>query len=90
MVPRDDWDNLSDQDEGVVASVDECRSKCVAKPGCRQYSLSQDQLCRTRGDPRLGKAAQGVSSGWIENRVTDFGQGMAPCGSESWPNQWLA
>jgi hypothetical protein len=24
MVPRDGWDNSSDQDEGMVASVDEC------------------------------------------------------------------
>jgi hypothetical protein len=85
MVQRDGWDNFSDQDEGMVASVDECRSRCKVQPGCVQYSLNQDQLCRTRSDPRLGKAMEGVASGWIEDRIKDFEQGMAPCGSESWP-----
>jgi hypothetical protein len=89
MVPRNGWDNLSDQDEGMVASVDECRSKCKEQPGCVQYSLNQDQLCRTRGDPRLGKATEGVTSGWIEDRIKDFEQGMAQCGSESRPTQIL-
>jgi hypothetical protein len=89
MVPRDGWDNLSDQDEGTVATVDECRLRCMVQPGCMQYSLNQDQLCRTRGDPRLGKAMRGVTSGWIEDRIKDFEQGMAQCGSESRPTQML-
>jgi hypothetical protein len=89
MVPRDAWDNLSDQDEGMVASVDECRSKCIVQPSCVQYSLNQDQLCRTRGDLRLGKAIQGVASGWIEDRISDFEQSMAQCGNESRPTQIL-
>jgi hypothetical protein len=89
MVSRDGWDNLSDQDEGMVASVDECRSRCIKQPDCIQYSRNQDQLCRTCGGPRLGKAMQGVTSGWIENRITDFEKGMAQCGSESRPTQIL-
>jgi hypothetical protein len=85
MHPRDGWENLSDKEEGKMPSVDDCRSRCLAQPDCRQYSFDQDQLCRTRVDPRLGKAAQGFSSGWIEDRIVDFERGMAPCGSESWP-----
>jgi hypothetical protein len=89
MVPRDGWDNFSDQDEGIVASVDECRSRCIVQPGCMQYSLNQEQLCRTRGDLRLGKVMRGVALGWIEERISDFEQSVAPCGSESRPTQIL-
>jgi hypothetical protein len=85
MSSRESWDNLSDKEEGTTATVEDCKSKCVAQSDCRQYSFDQDQLCRTRVDPRLGKAAQMVTSGWIEDRVLDFEQEMAPCGSESWP-----
>ncbi|KAI6914620.1 glycosyltransferase family 31 protein [Hortaea werneckii] len=83
--PRNDWENLSDQEEGTFASVDECRTRCIAQPDCRQYSFDPDGMCRTRVDPRLGKAGRGFQSGWIEDRIVDFQRGMAPCGSESWP-----
>jgi hypothetical protein len=85
MQPREGWENLSDKEEGKMVTVDDCRSRCLAQPDCRQYSLDQDLVCRTRVDPRLGKAAKGFSSGWIEDRIVDFQRGMAPCGSESWP-----
>ncbi|GAB1731871.1 hypothetical protein NU195Hw_g5188t1 [Hortaea werneckii] len=85
MSPRDDWENLSDQEEGFLASVDECRALCIAQPDCRQFSFDPDRMCRTRIDPRLGKAGQGFQSGWIEDRIVDFQRSMAPCGSESWP-----
>jgi hypothetical protein len=85
MQPREGWENLSDKEEGKMVTVDDCRSRFLAQPDCRQYSLDQDLVCRTRVDPRLGKAAKGFSSGWIEDRIVDFQRGMAPCGSESWP-----
>ncbi|KAI6828681.1 glycosyltransferase family 31 protein [Hortaea werneckii] len=85
MSPRDDWENLSDQEEGILPSVDECRACCIAQPDCRQYSFDPDGMCRTRVDPRLGKARRGFQSGWIEDRIVDFERSMAPCGSESWP-----
>ena len=85
MHPREGWENLSDKEEGKMVTVDDCRSRCLAQPDCRQYSLDQELVCRTRVDPRLGKAAKGFSSGWIEDRIVDFERGMAPCGSESWP-----
>ncbi|RMY61124.1 hypothetical protein D0865_01153 [Hortaea werneckii] len=85
MSPRNDWENLSDQEEGIVASVDDCRARCIAQPDCRQYSLDPDGMCRTRVDPRLGKTGRGIQSGWIEDRIVDFQRGMAPCSSESWP-----
>ncbi|KYG41775.1 glycosyltransferase family 31 protein [Acidomyces richmondensis BFW] len=85
MTPRNDWENLSDKEEGKLASVAECRARCIEQPDCRQYSLDQDQMCRTRVDPRLGRAARGFTSGWIEDRILDFERGMAPCGNECWP-----
>lgn len=62
MTPRTDWDNLSDQEDGTFASVDECRVQCIAQPSCKQYSLDQDRMF-TNINPRLGKAVQGVTSG---------------------------
>ncbi|KAI6838160.1 glycosyltransferase family 31 protein [Hortaea werneckii] len=85
MSPRNDWENLSDKAEGIFASVDECRTHCIAQPDCRQYSFDPDGMCRTRLDPRLGKVGHGFQSGWIEDRIVDFQRSMAPCGSESWP-----
>ena len=79
MSPRGDWENLSDKDEGKLASVEECRSLCIEQPECRQYSLDQDCICRTGEELKLGKIAQGVSSGWLIDRITEFQQGMAPC-----------
>lgn len=87
MSPREDWDNLSDTaQEGTFHSVEECRLRCLASPECRQYSFDhKDHLCRTNVDPRLGRAGEGVSSGWVEERIRKFEQTMAPCVDSSWP-----
>ncbi|KAK3678254.1 hypothetical protein LTR78_001549 [Recurvomyces mirabilis] len=85
MSPRTDWDNLSDKEEGVLGSLEDCRRRCQEQSECRQYSLDADQMCRTRVDPRLGKAVKDLRSGWIEDRIVDFQRNMAPCGSEGWP-----
>lgn len=85
--PREDWDNtIETKDEGgvVVESFEGCKAVCEAKPDCRQYALNADSLCVTRSDPRLGKAAAGVRSGWLLDRVLQFEKDMAPCGSEAW------
>jgi hypothetical protein len=87
MAPRADWENLSeDEEEGRFASVDECRAACVAKEECRQYSFDQEEgVCRTNVEPRLGRAGQGVTSGWIEERIVEFQRGMEACPDGSWP-----
>lgn len=82
--PRSDWDSESDFDEGVFVSEDECKAKCEERPDCRQYAFWDDGRCRTRGDPRLGKAVPGVRSGWLEDRMIQFEKEMAPCGNEGW------
>lgn len=85
MAPRSGWENLSDHEEGTFGSVDECRELCVARRECRQYSFDQDGVCRTNVEPRLGRAGQGVMSGWVEDRIREYQQGMEPCGNGSWP-----
>ncbi|CAD0083778.1 unnamed protein product [Aureobasidium vineae] len=79
-----DWDNESDGDEGNVGSFEECRSKCEAASDCKQFSYSEDGHCKTRVDPRLGKATPHMKSGWFPDRIKRFEQVMAPCGDESW------
>jgi hypothetical protein len=86
MAPRADWENLSENEEqGTLASVDECRAVCVAKEECRQYSFDADGVCRTNVEPRLGRAGRNVTSGWIEERIIEFQRGMEPCPDGSWP-----
>lgn len=79
-----DWDNESDDDEGSVGSIEACRDRCEALADCKQFTLDDDGHCKTRTDPRLGKAAQGVRSGWIQDRMLQFERDMAPCGDENW------
>ena len=79
MFPRDDWDNLSESNEEAVGSFEECRARCEAQPECRQYSIDAEGRCRNRVDPRLGMAADGVRSGWVEDRIKAFPESMAPC-----------
>lgn len=81
---RTGWDNDSDSDEGIVSSVDACKAKCEEDSQCRQYSFDNERRCRTRTDPRLGKAISDIESGWLPDRMVTFDQQMAPCGDEGW------
>lgn len=79
------WDNLSDEGEIEVSSMDDCRARCEAQSECKQYSFVQEtKQCKTRVDPRLGKQSDGTESGWIEDRVFDFVHNSAACGDEGW------
>jgi len=82
--PKLAWDNESDVDEGTMSSVGDCKSRCEEKEQCRQYSFNADGRCKTRADPRLGKTASNIESGWLMDRMIQFEQDMAPCGDESW------
>jgi hypothetical protein len=88
---RTDWDNLNDNDEDHATSIDECRAACERNSTCRQYSYDQSGRCRTRINPRLGKSAKGVISGWLEDRMAAFANDMPPCeheGFDDLPGQW--
>lgn len=88
---RTEWDNLNDGDEGNATSIDDCRAACERNSTCRQYSYDQSGRCKTRINPRLGKPAKGVTSGWLEDRVAAFANEMPPCEQEGFddlPGQW--
>lgn len=82
--PKSDWDSESDSDQGVMDSVDACKTKCEEDSECRQYSFDSEGRCSTRADPRLGKASAGVRSAWLPDRMKQFEEQMAPCGDEGW------
>jgi len=85
MAGKADWDNLSDEDAVDVGSVEDCRAKCEAQPDCKQYSfVRESRQCKTRVDPRLGKANKGTQSFWLEDRVVDFAQNAPASGTEGW------
>lgn len=79
-----DWDNESDVGEDNAESVGARRASCEATADCKRFTLDNDGHCKTRVDPRLGKAAMGVRSGWIRDRILQFERDMAPCGDEGW------
>jgi hypothetical protein len=87
MAPRAGWENLSENlEEGEFGSVDECRARCEGREECKQYSFGEEKgVCKTNVEPRLGRAGKGVVSGWIEERIRTFEQGMEPCPNGSWP-----
>ncbi|KAI1471116.1 glycosyltransferase family 31 protein [Daldinia caldariorum] len=84
-----DWDNLSDVDQGSVASFDECRSICEKQFDCIQFSLS-DQSCKTSTALMLGHriskdATPRVTSGWIMEKVKEYPEQMDDsCDNQSW------
>ena len=84
MTPRIEWDNLSDIEQDDVDSIEGCRARCEAQSECKQYSVDEIGRCRTRVDPRLGGASERTRSGWIENRIKQFPQNMAPCEYQGW------
>ncbi|THY44426.1 hypothetical protein D6C99_06778 [Aureobasidium pullulans] len=79
-----DWDNESDGEENDVDSFELCKQKCETSTACKQFSFSSDGRCKTRVDPRLGKASYGMKSGWLHDRIVRFEQDMPPCGDEGW------
>ncbi|KAI5264014.1 hypothetical protein E4T47_08874 [Aureobasidium subglaciale] len=80
----EDWDNESDGEETNVASFDDCKKLCMAAAECRQFSYGQEGHCKTRIDPRLGKATPDVKSGWLQDRIAKFEHEMASCEDQGW------
>lgn len=82
--PRQDWNNLADNDRGSVSSLDECRATCQNDISCVQYSLGGNGRCLTTSDPKLGETSLGVRSGWLFERMQEFYDKAKPCGKEEW------
>jgi hypothetical protein len=79
---REGWDNMSEQEEHDIDSVEHCREACERLPACKQFSYDREGRCKTRNVPRLGTPSVGTTSGWIQDRIAAFERDMAPCGSE--------
>lgn len=88
----DDWDNLSDTEQGSGGgSFEECRQTCNNDPKCIQFSLT-GRTCRTSTAIKLGHqhvataaAQEQVVSGWMVERVQEFVKRMdASCYREEW------
>ncbi|KAI5251793.1 hypothetical protein E4T42_03920 [Aureobasidium subglaciale] len=73
------WDNEGGQDVGSAEDLGTCRSWCEADQACVQYSLCLDSHCKHFKLPRLGKAMQGVKSGWHVDRIKQLVANLTPC-----------
>lgn len=78
----ENWENISEDDEGVKDTFEDCRDTCQNKSGCMQYVFREaDQTCKTANDIRLGRHKDGqngmkVTSGWVMDRVDVFVETM--------------
>ncbi|KAM0709602.1 hypothetical protein Q7P35_003642 [Cladosporium inversicolor] len=67
---RADWSNLSPELRAGTqnSTLSECRTMCETSRGCVQYALS-DMGCSFSQEGLMGQSAEGVQSGWIEDRM---------------------
>ncbi len=76
------WHNLSPDAEPDFSpdTPDGCRAACRARDDCLQYLYSPGK-CQTSKVVRLGAATDddGVTSGWMEDRIKAFRERMEPC-----------
>lgn len=80
------WDNFSgDSDNGTRSdSFEECRELCKADSDCLQFSFGEGK-CKMSRTSRMGEYSRGVHSGWMLDRVNQFGGDLESCkGSPIW------
>jgi hypothetical protein len=82
---RQDWDNHSGYDRGLVDSLEHCRGICRADEKCVQFMLDSRGRCFTTERPSLGKASSsGSVSGWVQERMVKYYETAEECGDEGW------
>jgi len=82
---RPDWENHSDDDRGLVASLEDCREICQVDETCVQFMLHSTGRCLIAARPSLGEAStEGSVSGWIQERMSRFREEAEECGDEGW------
>ncbi|EME48427.1 glycosyltransferase family 31 protein [Dothistroma septosporum NZE10] len=82
--PRANWDNHANDDLGPVQSLQECGELCEDDGKCLQYRLTPDLRCLSGTRPMLGEWAKGVESGWVVERIREWGEEMEQCGNDTW------
>ena len=77
---RYDWSNQSpDLRAGTQNStLSECRAMCESSRGCVQYSVT-DLGCYLSQEGKIGQAAEGVQSGWLEDRMRALADAHRVC-----------
>jgi hypothetical protein len=67
---RTDWSNLSPELRAGTqnSTLSECRAMCESSRGCVQYSVA-DMGCYFSQEGKMGQSAEGVQSGWLEDRM---------------------
>ncbi|OQO00832.1 hypothetical protein B0A48_13519 [Cryoendolithus antarcticus] len=85
---RDNWDNYAKDDKGSVESPDACRALCQADETCLQYILNDQSTCLTTGRPNSGEPADGMHSGWIQDRMQAFYDTAPSCDIARWITEY--
>lgn len=83
---REDWDAQPDDkaSEDVDMTKSKCKALCEGHSGCMQYAFGP-KGCATGGVPRMGQPAQGVTSGWLFDRVEKWVEKMdQSCSNPDW------
>ncbi|KAI9037079.1 glycosyltransferase family 31 protein [Aspergillus affinis] len=80
---RDNWDNLSEDEQLVVASFHECKSICTNDPDCVQF-VYRAEKCFTGKTPRLGVRNSEARAGWIVRRVEHMVDKASSCSKTQW------
>ncbi|KAL4941639.1 hypothetical protein BDV06DRAFT_177909 [Aspergillus oleicola] len=75
---RDNWDNLSDQEQPTLITFQECQSYCEGAVGCVQFVM-RDGKCYTGATPRLGSKNLSVRSGWMINKIEEMVEQAPKC-----------
>lgn len=85
---RMDWNNASpDLRAGTQnATLDDCRIMCERDATCVQYSKT-DMGCYFSNEAKMGQSAEGVQSGWLEERVQAWADGHQLC--ERKASRWV-
>ncbi|PTU21838.1 hypothetical protein P175DRAFT_0556794 [Aspergillus ochraceoroseus IBT 24754] len=65
---RDDWDNLSDNEQPSISTFHECQTYCEESSECTQFAI-RGGTCYTGKTPRLGSRKSDARSGWIVNKI---------------------
>lgn len=67
---RTNWSNLSPELRAGTqnSTLSECRAMCESSRGCVQYSVAE-MGCFFSQEGKMGQAAEGVHSGWLEDRM---------------------
>ncbi|KAF2760197.1 hypothetical protein EJ05DRAFT_275196 [Pseudovirgaria hyperparasitica] len=82
--PKDEmeetWAELDELEKKAVESFEDCRSACSAIPTCRQFKWKVGE-CYLGENIRVGtvKTDSNISSGWLLERVKEFGKVYEDC-----------